>query len=741
MPLGTVAAGGALSSAAGSQALAGATKIRHSKFGRSSGGGGRSPKRKKRIYALIAIIVALALVIGGYLAIIRGILGAMDDEENGGYYETRLYVRTTDANNPDVIPLTQVPTGDASSTNSGMDSGSATAGQGTAAVSPATTGLMSLLPGFITAHAADKDKSTTDVTKKSDTNVNSPSGTGNDPTKGAISGITVNLTGADDKKNTKNDSAADQAKKQEEAAKKQDTKKDSKKKGSSSDGSDSDSSGGDLSIGPTDNNGIAYTVLSGAANGAFTYACDPQFAPDATGRPTKYEVKWNSGATEYDSYSYIDVSDTGTCYYLNKAGHDTKNTSDAGFAKGGKLSSLRNSASDTWHVVGVQSNRAANRVPYFSYIYVYNNDHPEASYGAAVCLDNGTGLDGNGALVDQFMPSNKYYGKYGYNVSPGAGYGEHKVGKGGAMGYYFEAFGIPAQYAVTMENCTIYVLSGYNQQSGGGKASKGTYGYQKYVAPIIAGQNWPGVSGNPVAQNSGGATQALSGENSSTPTTGSSGTGMYDVTYTGEEESASKGDTQVAPYSAGSKESPLTMVIPSKKETQVRLEFWVERVYIGPGGSASASTGLGDYSDWQNTKFPQFYCYSPKGQNPYKTQTTPGRGNDNSQCNALPNCTAYAWGLSARKGHVLPHWGNADTWAKSAMAAGYSVDRASNPRVGDVFCMAPKMHVGVVIGVDQKNNKVITAESDFSNKDSKNPNFCVMRTHQISRIPYYIHMK
>lgn len=712
MPMGLAGAMGA----AGKGALTPA--IRHSKLGRPSGGGGKSPKKKKTSWAIIAIILVIGLIAGGYTAILQGLFGILDDDDkSNGYWETRLYVRATDAGNPDVIPLSKVP--DTGEVNGTAENGSSS-GSGVSNLNPSAA-LMTI-PGLITAHAASSDDTGTDSSTGAD--AKAPNGQGDDPTVGAISDLSIALTTAD--KDDKNDSAAeqDQANKSSSDKEKADKKQD-------------DSSGGDLNIGPTNNYGIAYTVLSGAANGAFTYACPPQFAPDSSGRPTNYQKSWDHvGATIYDSYTCNDYTDTGTSYHLRE--DPSGNACNAGFARGNiRLSGVRNSASDTWHIVGIPNAGGGDesKVPFYSFVYVYNNAHPEASYGAAICADSGGGLYSNNAIIDQYMPSNKYYGRYGLNVSPGQGFNEgykdhgsgSTVGASSSYGHYFAAFGINGDYAATMKDVTVFVCDGYtNKHSGLGK---------EYSKAFAAGQNWPGVSGNPVALNAGSGGSSLSEPSS---TSAGAASGQYEITYSGTEESAAPGKDKIEPYSAGTKDAPFTTYIKSKKGTNVRLEFWIERIYIGPGENASVSSG--DYSDWANTHFPKYYCFPPKGQNAYKAPVNPGRI-DNSDRNALPNCVAYAWGLEARKGHILPHWGDADKWASGAIDAGYSVDRRKNPRVGDVFCLAPTCHVGVVIGVDQKNGKVITAESDFSNQRSKNDNLCVRSTRSIKSIPYFIHMK
>lgn len=728
---------GAIAGAAGAASGAGVSGAQHSKLGRrllSGGSGGdnngRSPKRKKTVRAIIAAVIIIGLIGGGYASVIQGLMGALDEEENGGYYETRLYVRTTDADNPDVIPLSRVPTSES------VGSSDDTRNEET----PETTSvsaLISFVPGMISAHAADKDSKDPDT--GSDPDNNSPAGEGNDPTAGALSGITVNLIGAD--KDDSNDSAKDQERKQQQKDK--DKEKDKDKK--SEDGSDSDSSSsGDLNIGPTDENGVAYTVLTGAANGAFTYACPAAFNPDASGRPQTFQQKWEgSGATIYDSYSSLQYSDTHTAYHLDRDRNG--GACDAGFAKNNiRLQGTRNSPSDTWHIVGIPNAGGGDesKVPYYSLVYVYNNDHPEASYGLAVCADNGGGLYNNNAIIDQFMPANKYYGRYGLNVSPGQGFNEgykdkgsgSTVGKTSSYGHYFEAFGIPGEEAATMSNVTVYVLDGYtNKHQGQGKQ----------IADMMAkNQNWPGVTGNPVAMNSFDASKTIG----SVESAGSGAAGQYEITYSGEQESSQKGATLLAPYSAGTKDSPFTTIIESKTGTKVRLEFWIEKIYIGPGGQ-SASYGAGNFSNWADTNStPQFYCYAPKGQNPYRANTHPGNI-DNSNRNALPNCTAYAWGLIARDAKALPStsWHDAKNWASYAKDAGYSVDK--NPRIGDVLCfgtgIGPSGHVAVVIGVDEANNKVTVAESGYIRAQYKNKNLCLQNHYRIndSRIVGYIHQK
>ena len=718
MPMGLAGAAGA----AGKGTLTPA--IRHSKLGRPSGGGGKSPKKKKTSRAIIAVILVLGLIAGGYTAVLQGLFGILDDDDqNGGYYETRLYVRATDAGNPEVIPLSKVPDdGDINGTaEENSSNGSASS------VNP-TAALMTI-PGLITAHAASSDDTGTD--SSAGTDAKAPNGQGDDPTAGAISDLLVALTAVDQDKDKKKD---------DDSSANQSTDK------SSTDDKDKkqdDSTGGDLNIGPTNNYGIAYTILTGAANGAFTYACPAEYQPDSSGRPTNYVTKLTGQGTMYDSYTVRSYKDTTGWYGLDV--DPSGNSSSAGFATGGWLSGVRGSPSDTWHVAGKPMSRNVG-LSYWDYIYVYNTDHPEASYGTAVVGDCG-GMP-NSAIVDQYMPASKYFGYNGLNVARGSGFAEGAhdpkhiySGPKSSFGHYFQAFGLDPNFAATA-NVEVYILAkGNGTQSHPGNCPGGNVLSQQCFAGGNSrnkqpGNNWPGVSGNPVANLSGSSsTETMPAPDSST---GGNGSAQYEITYSGTEESAEKGKDLITPYGAGSRDAPFTTYIKSKKGTNVRLEFWVERIYIGPGENASVNSG--DYSDWANTHFPTYYSHPPQGKNVYTVSVNPGRI-DNSDRNALPNCVAYAWGLEARKGHVLPHWGDADQWASKAIKAGYSVDRRANPRVGDVFCLAPTCHVGVVIGVDQKNGKVITAESDYRNKISKNENLCVPSTRTISSIPYFIHMK
>lgn len=97
MPIGLAGAAGA----AGKGALTPA--IRHSKLGRPSGGGGKSPKKRNIAWAIVAVVLIVSIIAGGYVAILQGLFGVLngDDTPAGTFTTITLYVQATDsANNP-----------------------------------------------------------------------------------------------------------------------------------------------------------------------------------------------------------------------------------------------------------------------------------------------------------------------------------------------------------------------------------------------------------------------------------------------------------------------------------------------------------------------------------------------------------------------------------------------------------------------------------------------------------------
>lgn len=257
----------------------------------------------------------------------------------------------------------------------------------------------------------------------------------------------------------------------------------------------------------TDSNGEAETVLNAIGNGALTYTDGLSLTKD--GRPTSY-VDIVKGPkfhhTLYDNSSWSggsQGSDTGQEDYS----YNLDNKRKSGVKMGANTihpSKSPNSASDTWHIVGVtKSNKTAltkmfgngskdgTRAVYGgivghygSYLFVYDEAHPEASYGCAVAADVGGGAD-SGTVADLWFPAYKYYGKYGLKGHAAETTTVYR-GRKNAWQMYLATLGADYPTVLNNDHVTVYILD---------HGEKGSRGYQALKA-MQNDQTWPFLGGS-----------------------------------------------------------------------------------------------------------------------------------------------------------------------------------------------------------------------------------------------------
>lgn len=492
---------------------------------------------------------------------------------------------------------------------------------------------------------------------------------------------------------------------------------------------------------PTDSEGYSYITLDSSGAGVLTMGTgNDAYYGMQNGRPTKHYTLLGKGRyTFYDSYSYLDADDTayGHTYNLNNS-----KPAYVGFAglKEGHVSKEKNSASDSWHVMGLMpGSNLAGQSNYKAAMARKKSSHPALlyayspngfSYGTGIGIDTGYGKASQ--LADLYLPYNKYYGKYGISHHASDDTGGKRRGPNNVNGVqgapysqtiykYFKSLGVDPKkaYEQTWDKNVneLYELDDSGDKIGGKPRG------QALKKMMEKDQAWPTtMTGGKVKQDAKTDDDKmndyyflackLTDEGAK-----KYGSGKYHNWY-GEHTA----DHRLSKIEACSRSDPYVVKCGNGATGEWTLLFWTEVVTVGAeGGSLN-----GDFSDWNKVDNKNF-CSNRGGGgiNPYMVRHgKPG----NKHCNALPNCVAYAWGILKQHGVTLGHYGNPDQWMAGAKADGFATSTNPNaPKVGAV-AVFPN-HVAVVAAIEDSSHCTLI-ESDYSSGPSaKAYPYCRVQIH------------